>query len=52
MFKIAKKLTLNLKILRFFLIPTILISTPFSSNIQDAKAAWNGSGTKTPGIED
>ena len=38
MFKIAKKLTLNLKILRFFLIPTILVSTPFFNNIQDAKA--------------
>ena len=38
MFKIAKKLTLNLKILRFFLIPTILVSTPFFSYIQEAKA--------------
>ena len=38
MFKIAKKLTLNLKILRFFLIPTILISTPFFNYIQEAKA--------------
>ena len=38
MFKIAKKLTLNLKILRFFLIPTILVSTPFFNKIQDAKA--------------
>ena len=38
MFKITKKLTLNLKILRFFIIPTILFSTPFFNNIQDAKA--------------
>ena len=44
MFKITKKLTLNLKILRFFIIPTILVSTPFY-NIQEAKAGlefqWN-----------
>ena len=38
MFKIAKKLTLNFKILRFFLIPTILVSTPFFYYIQEAKA--------------
>ena len=38
MFKIKKKLNLNLKILRFFLIPTILVSTPFFYYIQDAKA--------------
>ena len=38
MFKITKKLTLNLKILRFFLIPTILVSTPFFDYIQEAKA--------------
>ncbi len=36
MLKISKKLTLNLKILRFF-IPTILFLTPFY-NIQDIKA--------------
>jgi len=45
MFKIAKKLTLNLKILRFFLIPTILVSSPFFNKIQDANAGlefqWN-----------
>ena len=45
MFKIAKNLTLNLKILRFFLIPTILVSTPFFNYIQEAKAGlefqWN-----------
>ena len=38
MFKITKKLTLNLKVLRFFIIPTILVSTPFFYNIQNAKA--------------
>jgi hypothetical protein len=38
MLKNTKKLTLNFKILRFFIIPTILISTPFFNNIQDAKA--------------
>ena len=32
------KVTLNFKILRFLLIPTILFSTPFLNNIQDAKA--------------
>ena len=45
MFKIKKKLNLNLKILRFFLIPTILVSAPFLNYIQDAKAGlefqWN-----------
>ena len=45
MFKIAKNLTLNLKILRFFLIPTILVSIPFFNYIQEAKAGlefqWN-----------
>ena len=38
MLKNTKKLFLNFKILRFFLIPTILISTPFFDKIQDAKA--------------
>ena len=38
MFKITKKLILNLKVLRFFIIPTILVSTPFFNNIQNAKA--------------
>ena len=37
MLKITKKLTLNLKILRFFIIPTILVLTPFY-NIQHVKA--------------
>jgi len=34
----TKKLALNFKFLRFFLIPAILVSTPFFDNIQDAKA--------------
>ena len=38
MLKNTKKLFLNLKILRFFLIPTILFSAPLLNNIQDAKA--------------
>ena len=38
MFKNTKKLDLNFKILKFFLIPTILVSTPFFNVIQDAKA--------------
>ena len=45
MFKITKKHTLNLKIIRFFIIPTILVLTPFFNNSQDAKAGlefqWN-----------
>ncbi len=44
MLKSTKKPTLNPKIFRFFIIPTILVSTPFF-NIQDAKAGmeiqWN-----------
>ena len=39
------KLALNFKILRFFLIPTILVFTPFFNYIQEAKAGlefqWN-----------
>ena len=38
MLKKTKKLTLNFKILRFFLIPTILVSTPFLNHVKDAKA--------------
>ena len=34
----TKKLALNFKILRFFLVPTILFTTPFFNKIQDAKA--------------
>ena len=38
MLKKTKKLALNSKILRFFLIPTIFILNPFFNNIQDAKS--------------
>ena len=38
MIKNTKKLALNFKILKFFLIPIILVSTPFFDKIQDAKA--------------
>ena len=38
MLKRTKKLALNFKILRFFLIPAILVSTPFINKIQYAKA--------------
>ena len=38
MLKKTKKLALNYKIFGFFLIPTILISTPLFNNLQNAKA--------------
>ena len=45
MLKNTKKLFINFKILKFFIIPTILVSTPFFNNIQDVKAGlefqWN-----------
>ena len=45
MYKNKKKLTLNFRILRFLVLPTILVSTPFLNKIQDAKAGlefqWN-----------
>ena len=34
----TKRLTLNFKILKFFLIPIFLVSTPFLNNTQEAKA--------------
>ena len=49
MLKITKKLTLNFKILRFLVIPSILFSTPFFNKIQEAKAGlefqWNQDST-------
>ena len=39
MLKKTKKFALNFKILRFFLIPTFIASTPFLFSLQDAKAA-------------
>ncbi len=45
MLKITNKLTSSLKILRFFIIPTFLVSTPFFYDIKDSKAGmefqWN-----------
>ena len=45
MLKKTKNFALNFKIFRFFLVPIILISTPFFYNIQDAKSGfefqWN-----------
>jgi len=38
MLNISKKLTLNLKIFSCFILPTILVSSPFFNKIQDAKA--------------
>ena len=38
MLKRTKKLALSFRILRFFLIPTILVSTPFINHIPDVKA--------------
>ena len=38
MLKRTKKLALSFRILRFFLIPSILVSTPFINHIQDVKA--------------
>ena len=45
MLKRTRKLALNFKILKFFLIPTVLLSTPFFNKIQVANAGlefqWN-----------
>ena len=38
MLKNTKKISLNFKILRFFIIPSILVSTSILNNIQDVKA--------------
>ena len=38
MLKKTKKLSLNFRFLKFFLIPTILFSAPFFNYIEDAKA--------------
>tara|TARA_A100001035_G_C27600414_1_gene416220 strand:+ start:117 stop:695 length:579 start_codon:yes stop_codon:yes gene_type:complete len=38
MLKKTKKFSLNFKFLKFFIIPTILISTPFFNKIKDANA--------------
>ena len=38
MLKRTNKLSLSFKILRFFLIPTILVSTPLINHVTDVKA--------------
>jgi len=38
MFKKTRKISLNFKVLKFFLIPTILVLTPFFNKIQNANA--------------
>ena len=50
MLKKTKKLPLSFRILRFFLIPTILISTPFFSNIQEVKAGLEFQWDQNSGI--
>ena len=50
MLKNTKKLPLNFKILRSLLIPTILISTPFFSNIKDVKAGLEFQWDQNSGI--
>ena len=49
MLKKTKKLSLNFKILRFFLIPTILVSTPLINHIQDANAGLEFQWDQNPG---
>ena len=46
----TKKRALNFKILRFFLIPTILVSTPFLNNIHNAKAGLEFQWDQNSGI--
>ena len=38
MLRKTKKLALNFKVLRFFLVPALLVPTPFFNNLSDAKA--------------
>ena len=49
MFKNTMKLILSFKILKFFLIPTILVSTPFINKIEDAKAGFEIQWNQDPG---
>jgi len=51
MLKKTKKINLNFKILRFFLIPTILVSFPFFENIQNAKAGIEFQWDQNPGYK-
>ena len=50
MFKNTKKLALNFKILSLFLMPTILVSIPFFSQNQDAKAGLEFQWDQNSGI--
>jgi len=50
MIKNTKNLSLSFKILRFSLLPTILVSTPFFNSIQDAKAGLEFQWDQTSGI--
>ena len=49
MFKKTKKLATKFKILRFFLIPIILVSTPLFNKIQDAQAGLEFQGEQDSG---
>jgi len=51
MSKKTKELALNFKFLRFLLIPAILISTPFFSNIQEAKAGMEFQWDQNSGLK-
>ena len=50
MLKKTKKLNLNFKVLRFLLIPTILVSTPFFDNNQGVKAGMEIQWDQNSGI--
>ena len=52
MLKKTKKIALNFKILKLFLIPAILVAIPHINNLQQAKAGLNFNGTKTLVTED
>ena len=49
MLKKTKKINLNFKIIRFLLIPIILVSFPFFDNIQNAKAGLEFQWDQDPG---
>ena len=51
MSKKTRKVSLNLKILRF-IIPTILVSTPFFSNFQEANAGLEFQWDQDSGTDD
>ena len=51
MLKKTKKLALNFKILRFILIPTILVANPFINNIQESKAGMEFQWDQNSGLK-